>query len=75
MFLSLFKIHLLIFEEKKINFILGNFLVPTLQYFQKKIPMNTYMKKTLSKVGHNRPKSSPNLNFCSIKIAHRVPYV
>ena len=43
------------------------------------------MKKLLSKVAHNhpnfffsianRPKTSPNLNFCSIKIAHRVTYV
>ena len=44
------------------------------------------MKKTFSKVAHgrpklffsvnvNRPKSSPNLHFCSIKIAHRVTYV
>ena len=39
------------------------------------------MKKTPSKVAHNRPiffstanqpKTSPNLNFCSIKNAHRA---
>ena len=53
--------------------------------FKKKYFAHENMKKTLSKVAHNwpnfffsianRPKTSPNLNFCSIKIDHRVTYV
>ena len=52
--------------------------------FKKKIaPKN--MKKPTSKVAHNwpqfffsianQPNTSPNLNFCSIQIAHRATYV
>jgi hypothetical protein len=36
---------------------------------------NENMKKLPLEVAHNRPKTSPNLNFCSIKIVYRMTYV
>ena len=66
-------------EKKNIKEILCNFLLWTLQYLKKKFdPEN--MKKTPSKVAHyrpkiffssiaNRPKTSPNFIFCSIKMS------
>ena len=73
-----------------LTFILCNFFVRTQQYLKKIIKFVLFcfardnMKKTLSKVAHNqpnfffstanRPKKSPNLNFCSMKIAHRATY-
>ena len=50
-------------KEFKFNFlkILGNILVQTLQYLKKKANENA--------------KTGPNLNFCSMKIAHCATYV
>ena len=73
------------FKEIFIKEILGNFLVQTLQYFFKNA--NENMKKNgpqkLLIIGPqfffqytaNRPKTGPNLKFCSIKIAHCGTYV
>ena len=57
-------------RKENFNLILCNFLVWMLQYFA-----HENMKKPFSKVASDRPKSSPNLHFWSIKIAHRLTYV
>ena len=66
------------FLGKKNHLHFMHFLVRTL-HLKKNTHENT--KNTPSKVAHNqhsianRPKTSPNLNFCSIKITHRMTYV
>ena len=73
-------------KNKFFTFILYTFLVRTIQYiFQnlfffahegiKKRPQKLLIIGPIFFSIANRPKTSTNLNFCSMKIAHRVTYV
>ena len=79
-FLKLFKKKIIFF-----SFILCQKCFHRLKCFLKIFFAHENMKKLSSKVAHNRPrfffstanphKTSPNLNFCSLKISHGASYV
>ena len=67
---------LLFFKIKKWFFYL-HFMQPfsaDATIFKKEIFVHENIKKNALKVAHNRPKTSPNLNLCSIKIAHHATH-